>query len=56
MTVARRWKRRSALTAAFAGWRKVVIEECLSGFEFSLICLVCATVVPLEIARITSGL
>ena len=42
-----------ALTAAFAqDGGKVVIEECLSGFEFSLICLVCGEiVVPLEIAQ-----
>lgn len=42
-----------ALSAAFAEeGGKVVIEECLRGFEFSLICLVCKdTVIPLEIAQ-----
>lgn len=42
-----------ALQAAFAdGENKVVIEECLTGFEFSLICLVHRdTVIPLEIAQ-----
>ena len=42
-----------ALDIAFAQeGNKVVIEECLTGFEFSLICLVCGdVVVPMEIAQ-----
>ncbi len=42
-----------ALEAAFAqAGGKVVIEECLRGFEFSLICFVCGeSVVPMEIAQ-----
>lgn len=41
-----------ALDIAFAQeGNKVVIEECLTGFEFSLICFVCGdVVVPMEIA------
>lgn len=44
---------RSALTAAFAiADNKVVVEEFLSGFEFSLICFVCDDIViPMEIAQ-----
>lgn len=43
----------SALEIAFAQeGGKVVIEECLRGFEFSLICFVCGeTVIPMEIAQ-----
>lgn len=42
-----------ALDIAFAQeGNKVVIEECLTGFEFSLICFVCGdVVVPMEIAQ-----
>ena len=42
-----------ALDIAFAQeGNKVVIEECLVGFEFSLICFVCGDVViPMEIAQ-----
>lgn len=42
-----------ALEIAFAQeGGKVVIEECLRGFEFSLICFVCnETVIPMEIAQ-----
>ena len=42
-----------ALDIAFAqDGGKVVIEECLRGFEFSLICFVCGeVVVPMEIAQ-----
>lgn len=42
-----------AVQAAFAiADNRVVIEECLVGFEFSLICLVCGdVVVPMEIAQ-----
>jgi len=43
----------AALKAAFAlAGNKVVIEECLVGFEFSLICFVCGElVIPMEIAQ-----
>lgn len=42
-----------ALRIAFAiPGNKVVIEECLTGFEFSLICFVCdETVIPCQIAQ-----